>query len=519
MPNVPVVKVVIAHRGASLAKFGTSGWRRIRHAVTALVASDRTRGITTRLYTLDSASDANKVHAQVVTAPGDVAAIKAAIDQINATWQPSYLLLLGGPDLVGTVNLANPLWTGDPQDDPDQFIPSDLPYTCDGPLTFSPGDYRGPTRVVGRIADLVGDSDPDALLVQLSAATLGTSLVRRSPQPVFAVSARVWQRSTALSVGALPEAAPDLHTAPADGPAWTAAQTAPPLHFVNCHGGEFDPKWYGQAAPNNWNLPPAIDAATLPGLVAPGTVVASECCYGIAHWPPSAAHGQASVAMTYLRQGAVGVFGSSTVAYGPSASNAYADVLCRLFLAEVLAGASLGRAVLAARQQFVQGQAFLDPTDLKTLAQFNLLGDPAAVPLVTTATAAGPKSRRSATVATPPTSAAVVIRRNQLGTIGAALARSTFACANAPVRRATLTAGALADLVGAALPEGVRVRTFLASAPSQSDARAGMAFAHSARIAPRAHVAYVARRGGRPPSLIVVREAGAAPEVRVLERR
>ncbi len=500
MPNVPVVKVVIAHRGASTAKFGTAGWRRIRHAVTALIAADRARGITTRFYALDSASDAKKVKAQVVTAPGDVAGIKAALDQINTTWQPAYLLLLGGPELIGTVNLTNPLWTGNPQDDPDRFIPSDLPYACDGPLTFSPGDCRGPTRVVGRLADLVGDRDPEPLLTQLAAAAQGTSLVRRSPQPVFAVSARVWQRSTALSVGALPGAAPDLHTVPTDGPAWTKAQLAPPLHLVNCHGGEFDPKWYGQAAPNNWNLPPAIDAATLPGLVAQGTVVATECCYGIAHWPPSAAHGQASVAMTYLRQGAVGVFGSSTVAYGPSASNAYADVLCRLFVAEVLGGASLGRAVLAARQQFVQGQAFLDPSDLKTLAQFNLLGDPSVVPLVTSAA--------KGAVASPRPSAAVLIRRNQFGTIGAALARSTFACADAPVRRATLTRRGFAGLVGTALPENVQVRTFVASAPGQSP-----------RLAPRAHVAYVARRGDRPPRLIVVREAGAEPEVRVLERR
>lgn len=45
-------------------------------------------------------------------------------------------------------------------------------------------------------------------------------------------------------------------------------------------------------------------------------------------------------------------------------------------------GASLGRAALAARQQFVQGTAQMDPIDLKTLAQFCLLGDPSVHPVL-----------------------------------------------------------------------------------------------------------------------------------------
>jgi hypothetical protein len=46
-----------------------------------------------------------------------------------------------------------------------------------------------------------------------------------------------------------------------------------------------------------------------------------------------------------------------------------------------LAGASLGRAVLEARQQYAASMTDLDPVDLKTLAQFNLLGDPSIHPV------------------------------------------------------------------------------------------------------------------------------------------
>jgi hypothetical protein len=49
----------------------------------------------------------------------------------------------------------------------------------------------------------------------------------------------------------------------------------------------------------------------------------------------------------------------------------------------VLEGASLGRAALMARQRFIQETSELDPVDLKTLAQFNLLGDPSVHPVKT----------------------------------------------------------------------------------------------------------------------------------------
>ena len=85
---------------------------------------------------------------------------------------------------------------------------------------------------------------------------------------------------------------------------------------------------------------------------------------------------QAGICSTYLSDGAYGFFGSSTIAYGPSEGNGQADLICQYFLDEVLDGASLGAATLRARHRFAQNYTHLDPVDLKTLVQFNLLGDP-----------------------------------------------------------------------------------------------------------------------------------------------
>jgi hypothetical protein len=85
---------------------------------------------------------------------------------------------------------------------------------------------------------------------------------------------------------------------------------------------------------------------------------------------------QAGICSTYLRDGAYGYFGSSTIAYGPSEGNGQADLICQYFIDEVLDGASLGAATLRARHRFAQNYTHLDPVDLKTVVQFHLLGDP-----------------------------------------------------------------------------------------------------------------------------------------------
>ena len=107
-----------------------------------------------------------------------------------------------------------------------------------------------------------------------------------------------------------------------------------------------------------------------------GTVVAVECCYGAELYDPSDTDMQSGICSTYLRDGAYGYFGSSTIAYGPSRGNGQADLICQYFLDEVLNGASLGEATLRARHRFAGTYTHLDPIDLKTAVQFFLLGDP-----------------------------------------------------------------------------------------------------------------------------------------------
>ena len=111
-----------------------------------------------------------------------------------------------------------------------------------------------------------------------------------------------------------------------------------------------------------------------------GTVAAVECCYGAELYDSVTLALPMPICQRYLEQGAYGYFGSSTIAYGPAEGNGAADLITRFFLLAILDGASLGRAALMARQHFVEEVGELDPVDLKTLAQFSLLGDPSVQP-------------------------------------------------------------------------------------------------------------------------------------------
>ncbi len=118
-----------------------------------------------------------------------------------------------------------------------------------------------------------------------------------------------------------------------------------------------------------------MESAQIDRKVKRGTIVAAECCYGAQLFDPSIP-GDMGICNRYLAQGAYAFFGSSTIAYGPSEGNGAADWVCQFYIERVLNGASTGRAALEARIGFIWFATHLDPMDLKTLAQFNLMGDP-----------------------------------------------------------------------------------------------------------------------------------------------
>ncbi|TAD85063.1 MAG: hypothetical protein EAY75_11970 [Bacteroidetes bacterium] len=263
-------------------------------------------------------------------------------------------------------------------------MPSDLPYACESGFGRSIDAFTGPTRVVGRIPDLPGKQRGTTYLTTVINAAIAHKPAKADVyRKYFAVTAQVWKKSTEMSLQALFNDAKGLISSPKTtenvAAVYTKTQLKAATHFYNLHGTSIDPCYYGQ---RRNNYPEALRSKNLVGMVSPGTVVAAECCYGAQLYDHMQLEpAEKSIVHTYLEQGAVAFVGSTTIAYGPADSNALADLITQYFIKNILKGASAGRAFLEARQQFLTDSGpQLDPYELKTLAQFYLLGDPAVVP-------------------------------------------------------------------------------------------------------------------------------------------
>lgn len=369
-------KIMVTNLSRLKAKYGADGVTRIKAAVRKLVAADKKRGLDTRLVLLDDATAMKRLTSTPVTRPADPRQNKQAIDGVCKKLSPDYLVILGAPDVVPHQDLRNPVF--DPPDDPDEFAFSDLPYACEASYSRSPENFTGPSRVVGRIPDLAGASDPNYLIGLLETASTWKALPLSEYSTYHAISAKVWEVSTRMSLDNMFGSNAGLHVSPKKGPKWTTSQLSKKVHFINCHGAESSSQFLGQLGKR---FPVSHDAKLVAGKITEGTVASVECCYGAQLYDSFLLGDGQPICNTYLGDKAYGFLGSTTIAYGPEDSNGAADLICQFFVLQVLAGASLGRAALEARQQFITSTPQMDPTDLKTLAQFILLGDPSIHPV------------------------------------------------------------------------------------------------------------------------------------------
>ena len=357
-------KVIVTHRGALTRKYGATGLARIREALRALAEADGRRGIRSRMVWLDDAAAMKKLRAKPLASPTDCRGAKVAIDRVFEKLSPAYLMIVGAPDVVPHQDLTNPAFSaGD--DDPTAW--GDLPYASDAAYARDPARFVGPTRVVSRLPDLYGAREPSHLLALLRTARGWKSRRPTAYRAYFGLSAAEWEGSTRQSIDNTFGDDGALLLSPPRGPRHTSRRLAAPMHFINCHGGTSVPEFYGQ---KGTAYPRSLTTRATLKLIRKGTVAAVECCFGGQLYDSVTLDLDVPICQSYLRQGAYGYLGSTTIAYGPADDNGAADLLCQYFLQRILAGASVGRAALEARQRFVERCAQMDPMDLKTLAQF-----------------------------------------------------------------------------------------------------------------------------------------------------
>lgn len=360
-------------------------------AIKAWIKADADRGIRTVHVAVDDPTDMNSLGAKPISGKPTAPRIKRAIDDLWKRLKPQYLVLFGAKDVVPMFEVWNPAY--DHNGDDDEKVLTDNPYASSKRFRSSHRiGYLVPDRVIGRIPDMVSDSDPAWFVEYLTTASTWTA------QPASFYAGQLYAICSHECEGAgldcmryirRPEA--DLLISPPieDGLAAAQERLSAPLHMIKCHGNERDAAFWGYQNADQKNKQEAwkqaVTSATLKAYLKPATVVATMCCFGAEIFLPKNADNW-PLASTYLRKGAFGFVGSTKKAWGgfPSEKN-WSDWIAGGYLKNVLQGSSIGRAFLDSKIDYAcaiidQGRA-LDLADEKTLIEYVLLGDPSIHPV------------------------------------------------------------------------------------------------------------------------------------------
>src|SRR5215813_5328060 len=194
---MPVDKLIVTNLSVLRRKYGR-GWPRVDQALRSLVRADAERGLTSLVVGLDDARAVRRHALSPVTDVEDFQQHKRVIDGLWAAYRPDYLMILGADDVVPHQDLRNPVY--DPPDDDDRHAWGDLPYACDAPYSRDPGDFRAPSRVVGRLPDLNGHGSAEYLVRVLGIAARYRRRSGDDYETYFGLSTQSWENSTALSL-------------------------------------------------------------------------------------------------------------------------------------------------------------------------------------------------------------------------------------------------------------------------------------------------------------------------------
>lgn len=367
------VKLIVSCKKNLQFKYGNK-FSQVDQLLKKFKAADKKKKMDTMVVYIDDPASA-KAAGIKASKHNSAKECKDAVDELFRKHIPVYIVLIGAGDIFPFQEIQNPA------EDEDNLIPSDLPYACDAAYSKNISSFTGPTRVVGRIPDIPGQQKDISYIKRL----IENSIRHKPVNPdnyrdYFAVSAHVWRKSTEMSLHNIFNDNGKLRISPPNG-TYKKQQLQALTHFINCHGALNATSFFGQKGNT---FPDALISSNLISNIRYGTVVAAECCYGAGIFDSSSLGlPDVSIASNYLGNDAVAFLGSSTIAYGPADSNALADLITQYFIKNIINGSSSGRAFLEARQLFLtESGPQLDPYELKTLAQFYLLGDPSVQPAI-----------------------------------------------------------------------------------------------------------------------------------------
>ncbi len=317
----------------------------------------KSRGLNYALFDLDENS-------LLQNSSNEVENIISVLETICKVFLPKYVFILGNEDVIDFVKWQNN------SVDSDADVPSDFCYTvlCStSPWKGLKYDFNSALRV-GRLPTWHGESFSDFASYFKNAAN---ALGKMGGIKPYGLSALVWKNETNSEFSAISRGTVDVSPAVTKFSVDSKISADRNLFLFNLHGSDQTEFWYGQ---DDDEYPEAFSPANMEKLSSPN-FIGVEACYG-AMYEGNKNKKSSNVLAAFCNK-TVSLLGSSRIAYGTSnPPGSCADIVVGEFLKNISNGMTSGDAHISALQKLCASN--MDDSDIKTLCEFALYGDPSA---------------------------------------------------------------------------------------------------------------------------------------------
>lgn len=321
------------------------------------VVSANSRGVS--YYLLDLSN--NYVNSD---SDSNVSNVIDIISKVCEIFAPKYLFILGNEEVVGVKTWKNE------SSDSDADVTSDFAYSVLD--TTSPWDgvkyYLDSALRVGRIPTWTGESFSQFSKYFENAKNNIGSFSKINP---YGLSALVWRKETDDEFSVVSSNKVDVSPSVTQHNVDGRIPKESNLFLFNLHGSAQTEYWYGQ---DGSDYPEAFSPENISHLISPN-FIGVEACYGAMYEKNK--DSSSSNVLSALSNKTLALLGSSRIAYGTSCPpGSCADIVIGEFIKQIAKGETAGDAHIAGLKQL--SKTSMDDSDIKTLCEFGLFGDPSA---------------------------------------------------------------------------------------------------------------------------------------------
>lgn len=297
---------------------------------------------------------------------GDVDSVVAALRDVVDVARPKYLFILGNEKVVEVVRWENRASDGDAE------VESDLCYsTLDlmSPWEGQKYDFDSVLRV-GRLPTYSGENFSEfKSYFETAAAHIG----QMNRVVSYGLSALVWEEESNYEFGKISSRNVDVSPDVEHKDVSSRMGSESNLLFFNLHGSDRAKYWYGQ---DGGDYPEAFAPEVLTKISRP-YFLGVEACYGARYL--GGLMPEESILLTAMQNKCIAFLGSSRIAFGTSSPfGSCADFVIGSYVSNLKKGESAGDAHLSGLKRLTENWDSMDDSDLKTMAEFALYGDPSA---------------------------------------------------------------------------------------------------------------------------------------------